>query len=154
MADSRFSFEHELCECEVPIFDMNGYTLRHLTKTVLGVLRIYMKFVQEAHPVRIRQIHVINCPSYLDKVMMVAKPFIKGEVFKLVRRSVNNARVNHKLRPVFFFLNNRKIKFHSPNSETLYEFFPQEMLPDEYGGKAGSIQTLRDKWIRILKEKR
>lgn len=84
MADSRFSVEHELCDCEVPIFDMNGYSLRHLTKTVLGVLRIYMKFVQEAHPVRIRQIHVINCPSYLDKVMMVAKPFIKGEVFKLV----------------------------------------------------------------------
>lgn len=90
MADCRFGIEHELSDCEVPIFDMNGYTLRHLTKTVLGVLRIYMKFVQEAHPVRIRQIHVINCPSYLDKVMMVAKPFIKAEVLKLVSKFTSN----------------------------------------------------------------
>lgn len=41
-----------------------------------------------------------------------------------------------------------------PNSETLYEYFPKDMLPEEYGGKAGPLQSLRDKWIRILKEKR
>ena len=87
IADCRFAtddFEGEMSEGEIPIFDMAGYSLRHLTKTVLSSLRVYMKFVQEAHPVRLKEIHVLNCPSYLDKVLTVIKPFIKSEVFKLV----------------------------------------------------------------------
>lgn len=87
VADCRFitdDSDAELSDGEIPIFDMHGYSLRHLTKTVLSSLRVYMKFVQEAHPVRLKEIHVLNCPSYLDKVLMVVKPFIKSEVFKLV----------------------------------------------------------------------
>lgn len=87
MADCRFAVDEEDVDGEIPIFDMSGYSLRHLTKTVLSSLRIYMKFVQEAHPVRIKQIHVLNSPSYLDKVLTVIKPFIKSEVFKLVREN-------------------------------------------------------------------
>lgn len=31
---------------EIPIFDMQGFTIKHLTKVVLSVLRIYMKYTQ------------------------------------------------------------------------------------------------------------
>lgn len=31
---------------EIPIFDMAGFTLRHLTKVVLSSLRCYMKYTQ------------------------------------------------------------------------------------------------------------
>lgn len=31
---------------EVPVFDMAGYSLRHVTCVVLSVLRIYMKYTQ------------------------------------------------------------------------------------------------------------
>jgi hypothetical protein len=31
---------------EIPIYDMKGMTLRHITKTVLTTLRTYMKFTQ------------------------------------------------------------------------------------------------------------
>lgn len=31
---------------EVPIFDMAGFTVRHITCVVLSVLRIYMKYTQ------------------------------------------------------------------------------------------------------------
>ncbi|KAM7347102.1 alpha-tocopherol transfer protein [Cochliomyia hominivorax] len=129
MADCRFAIDDEDVDGEIPIFDMSGYSLRHLTKTVLSSLRIYMKFVQEAHPVRIKQIHVLNSPSYLDKVLTVIKPFIKSEVFKLIR-------------------------FHVPNSDTPYEYFPLDMLPNEYGGKAGSLKDLKTFWLDKLQEKR
>lgn len=76
-----------LSDGEIPIFDMAGFSLRHLTKLVLSSMRIYMKYTQEAHPVRLKQIHVINCSSYLDRILSIVKPFIKSEVFKLV--SVN-----------------------------------------------------------------
>lgn len=86
MADLRFVIPDEagMCDGEVPIFDMAGFSLRHVARTVFSSLRVYMKFVQEAHPVRLKAIHVLNCPSYLDKVLTVVKPFIKSEVFKLV----------------------------------------------------------------------
>ncbi|XP_037934959.1 alpha-tocopherol transfer protein-like [Teleopsis dalmanni] len=131
MADCRFSVEDEagMANGEVPIFDMAGFSLRHLTKVVFSSLRIYMKFVQEAHPVRLKEIHVLNCPSYLDKVLTVVKPFIKSEVFKL-------------------------INFHLPDADTPYKFFPQDMLAEEYGGKAGKMTELKKHWVGILKEKR
>lgn len=31
---------------EVPVFDMNGFSLKHVTCVVLSVLRIYMKYTQ------------------------------------------------------------------------------------------------------------
>lgn len=31
---------------EVPIFDMKGLTLRHITKVALSTLRLYMKYTQ------------------------------------------------------------------------------------------------------------
>ncbi|XP_068141236.1 alpha-tocopherol transfer protein [Drosophila tropicalis] len=131
VADCRFATENDgpLSDGEIPIFDMAGYTLRHLTKTVLGSLRVYMKFVQEAHPVRLKEIHVINCPSYLDKVLTVVKPFIKSEVFKLIH-------------------------FHLPNADTPYKHFPQSMMPEEYGGNAGKMSDLKKQWMQLLKEQR
>lgn len=131
VADCRFATENEerLSDGEIPVFDMAGYTLRHLTKTALGALRVYMKFVQEAHPVRLKEIHVLNCPSYVDKVMAVVKPFIKGEVFKLIH-------------------------FHLPNADTPYRHFPRSMLPEEYGGEAGKMSDLKLQWMQLLKEQR
>ncbi|EDW75104.1 uncharacterized protein Dwil_GK19881 [Drosophila willistoni] len=131
VADCRFATENDgrLSDGEIPIFDMAGYTLRHLTKTVLSSLRCYMKFVQEAHPVRLKEIHVINCPSYLDKVLTVVKPFIKSEVFKLIH-------------------------FHLPNADTPYKHFPQSMMPEEYGGNAGKMSDLKNQWMQLLKEQR
>lgn len=69
---------------EVPVFDMAGFTMRHLTCVVLSVLRIYMKYTQEAHPVRLRQIHVINVASYVDKIMALVRPFMRKEVQRVV----------------------------------------------------------------------
>ncbi|ALC48685.1 CG3823, partial [Drosophila busckii] len=131
VADCRFATEQEarLSDGEIPIFDMAGYTLRHLTRTSLQALRVYMKFVQEAHPVRLKAIHVLNCPSFLDKVLTVVKPFIKSEVFKLIH-------------------------FHLPNAETPFKHFPRSMLPQEYGGQAGAMSELKAHWLQLLQQQR
>lgn len=131
VADCRFATETDgrLSDGEIPIFDMAGYSLRHLTKTVLSSLRVYMKFVQEAHPVRLKEIHVLNCPSYLDKVLTVVKPFIKSEVFKLIH-------------------------FHLPGADTPFKHFPRSMLPEEYGGEAGKMSLLKQHWMHLLEQQR
>lgn len=121
--------QNGLTDGEIPIFDMTGFSLRHLTKVVLSSLRCYMKYTQEAHPVRLKQIHVINCSPFLDRVLALLKPFIKSEVFKLIH-------------------------FHAPGSDTLYKFVPLELLPNEYGGKAGSLKDLKKEMVEKLMSNR
>ncbi|XP_065724003.2 alpha-tocopherol transfer protein-like isoform X1 [Drosophila suzukii] len=118
-----------LSEGEVQIFDMKGTTMRHISRLTISTLRAYIKFLQLAYPVRLRAIHMINCPSYLDRIVSVVKPFISEEVFKLIR-------------------------FHTVSIETLYEFVPREMLPEEYGGNAGSLETLRTQTQKSLVDHR
>nr|CAH7718433.1 unnamed protein product [Callosobruchus chinensis] len=47
-ADVRMVSEDQIPEGEIPIFDMKNFTLRHLTKIVLPVLKKYMIYTQVA----------------------------------------------------------------------------------------------------------
>lgn len=38
--------------------------------------------------------------------------------------------------------------FHLPDSETLYEFVPKELLPAEYGGGVGKLSELKKEWMQ------
>ncbi|XP_022219034.1 alpha-tocopherol transfer protein-like isoform X1 [Drosophila obscura] len=135
VADCRFITPDDsarpgiLSEGEVQIFDMKGTTMRHISRLTISTLRAYIKFLQLAFPVRLRAIHMVNCPSYLDRIVSVVKPFISDEVFKLIR-------------------------FHTVSMESLYAFVPREMLPEEYGGSAGSLDTLRTQTKQALVEHR
>lgn len=74
----------EMNDGEIPIFDMHGLTLMHFPRLVLGTLRLYMRYTQEAHPALVRQVHVLNCSPFLDRCLAIAKPLIRSEVFKTV----------------------------------------------------------------------
>lgn len=91
VTDCRFSMPDTidgnasmLSEGEVQIFDMTGYSMKHATRLSISTLRTYLKFLQQAFPVRIKAMHMINCPSYLDRLLSVVKPFISKELFNLV----------------------------------------------------------------------
>ncbi|XP_013113296.1 alpha-tocopherol transfer protein-like [Stomoxys calcitrans] len=136
VSDCRFSIPDVvkgdtplLSEGEVQIFDMNGYTMKHVARLSFRTLRTYLKFLQLAFPVRIKAMHMINCPSYLDKILMVVKPFISKEVFEMIH-------------------------FHTNGIETLYDYVPKEMLPEEYGGNAGKLSDLKAVFRKTLEEKR
>ncbi|XP_059223742.1 alpha-tocopherol transfer protein isoform X3 [Stomoxys calcitrans] len=127
--DCRFVGTEEIDNGDVIIFDMAGYTLKHLAQTSISSLRTVTKYTQEAHSGRVRQIHVINAAPYLDKVLAVVRPFLKGELMKMIHT-------------------------HLPGSDTPYEFVPRELLPEEYGGNAGKMSDIRQHWINKLKENR
>ncbi|CRL03400.1 CLUMA_CG016526, isoform A [Clunio marinus] len=125
-ADIRLASTEEVwSDGEIPIFDMTNITFKHFTKIVLSTLRLFMKYSQEAHPVIVRQVHIVNCSSLINKVMMVIKPFLKAEVAE-------------------------RIQTHLPESETLFKYIPKEILPKEYGGLAGPINNIRNFWMSYL----
>ncbi|XP_030568312.1 alpha-tocopherol transfer protein-like [Drosophila novamexicana] len=120
--------DEDIADGDVQIVDINGYTMRHLAYVSIFVLRVYMRFLQEAYPSRLRAIHIINCPSFLDRMMAMMKPFIREEVYQM-------------------------INYHTEGMDSLYELVPRDMLPVEYGGKAGTIAEIKQHWLQILKDK-
>ncbi|XP_050330241.1 alpha-tocopherol transfer protein isoform X1 [Bactrocera neohumeralis] len=114
---------------EVQICDIGDYTLSHMARISFTTLRMYMNFLQEAYPVRLRAMHIINCPPFLNKMVSIVKPFIHEDVFKMIH-------------------------FHTEGMDSLYEKVPRHMLPNEYGGNAGDITDLKKIWTDKLKVKR
>ncbi|KAH8324969.1 hypothetical protein KR074_000565 [Drosophila pseudoananassae] len=143
MSDARFTLpdvekpkdadyqlnELDIADGDIQIVDIGGYTLRHLAYVSIFVLRIHMKFLQEAYPSRLKTMHVINCPTYLDRLISMMSPFIREEVRRL-------------------------IKYHTEGLESLYKEVPRDMLPNEYGGKAGTIAELKERNIQMMRDQR
>ncbi|XP_060663464.1 alpha-tocopherol transfer protein-like [Drosophila nasuta] len=118
----------DIADGDIHIVDINGYTMRHLAYVSIFVLRVQMKFLQEAYPSRLKAVHIINCPSFLDRMMAMMKPFIREEILQLMH-------------------------YHTEGLDSLYEKIPRDMLPNEYGGKAGSMAELKAQWLQNIKEK-
>lgn len=47
-----------------------------------------------------------------------------------------------------------QLNFHKPNSDTLYEFVPKDLLPAEYGGKCGEIRDIKEDFGKLLQKNR
>ncbi|KAG5885890.1 hypothetical protein JTB14_019149 [Gonioctena quinquepunctata] len=124
-ADARMFEEEDIPDGEITLFDMKNFTPRHLTKIVFPVLRKYMMYTQEAHPMNLKQIHLLNVPPFLDRLMMLIKPLMKTEVAKMLH-------------------------FHQPNSETIFKYVPRELLPEEYGGTGGKCADIKKFWMETI----
>lgn len=75
--------------------------------------------MQEAYPVKLKEVHIINVSPLVDTIVNFVRPFLKEKI-------------------------RQRIHFHS-NLESLYKFVPQKMLPKEYGGEAGEMKELTGK---------
>lgn len=133
-ADHRFAIIHDdlpfmINVGDIPVFDMEGVTYRHLTKVTLSSLRCYMKFTQEAFPVRLQEIHLINVSPILSKLLTLLKPFMKSSVKNM-------------------------LNYHLPNSSTFHESIDKDLMPIEYGGKAGRVQDIKNDFIKQIESQR
>lgn len=51
---------------------------------IFRTLRKFFQYVQEAMPVRMRAIHVLNTEPVLDKLMLLIRPFMDKKFFDMV----------------------------------------------------------------------
>ncbi|XP_021921168.1 alpha-tocopherol transfer protein-like [Zootermopsis nevadensis] len=117
----------ERCLSNVMLIDLEGFTMGHYTRAspTQATVRKALLCIQDAFPMRLAQVHLINVPAFINNVMSLFRPFLKEK-----------------------FLN--KIFFHCSGYEALYEHVPREALPREYGGKLDSTQDLADRWNEKL----
>ncbi|KAJ8910509.1 hypothetical protein NQ315_012356 [Exocentrus adspersus] len=98
----------------IVIFDMKGVQIGHLARVSLPALRCFMMYIQEAHPCRLKAIHVLNTASWIHHVMRLIVPLVRSELLNLVQ-------------------------FHKGN---VPEGIALDLLPSDYGGEAPSVEDL------------
>ncbi|XP_063223587.1 alpha-tocopherol transfer protein-like [Bacillus rossius redtenbacheri] len=108
----------EVCAGTAVVVDLAGATFGHAAGFAPSLLRRFLVCAQDAWPSRIREFHIINGPPLADKILELAKHYVKEKTIS-------------------------KIHVHK-SVETLYAFIPREILPFEYGGKCGHVKDLND----------
>lgn len=108
---------------DVYILDASVATPTHFAKFTPALVKKFLVCVQEAYPVKLKEVHVINISPLVDTIVNFVKPFLKEKI-------------------------RERIHIHS-NLEDLYKFVPKEMLPQEYGGNAGPIKDLNGELIKF-----
>lgn len=117
---------HGTSEGLVIIFDAAGLTFAHIASmNLMGIKKIFF-YIQEAAPVRLKAFHILNSMPIVDTLVNLIKPFMKKELMNLLH-------------------------FHS-NMETVKKYLPVEALPNEYDGKAGPIEEIATKHVKLLEE--
>lgn len=111
---------------DIFILDASVASPTHFAKFSPAVVKKFFIAVQEAYPVKVKEVHVINVSSIVDTIMNFVKPFIKEKI-------------------------RNRITFHS-DMESLYKCVPKDLLPNEYGGKAGKLSDLNQQWKEKLSE--
>ncbi|XP_038213768.1 alpha-tocopherol transfer protein-like [Zerene cesonia] len=126
MGDVRLKEEIEGVAGDIYVLDASVATPTHFAKFTPTLVKKFLVCVQEAYPVKLKQVHIINVSPLVDKIVNFVKPFLKEKI--------------------------RERIFIHGDANDLYKHIPQEMMPSEYGGKAGPMDELHNAWVKRLEE--
>jgi hypothetical protein len=133
--DTRFSeydSDGKVAEGEIVINDMKDMGWRHMWNSMkhMATANFYMKFLQEATPIRIVQFHMINPSAITYRMFTIFRPFMNKEFLDVIH-------------------------FHPNGIESLYEHIPRELLPKELGGNDDiCMEDIRLEFLRKMESKR
>ncbi|XP_063896561.1 clavesin-1 [Helicoverpa armigera] len=108
------------------IIDLDHCTLSHIARLDLQSVQQFLYFLQEAMLLKIKSLHFLNAPSFMDKLMMILRPFMKKELLDM-------------------------LSIHQTGSKTIEKFMPIEGLPKGAGGQYKSLEQIRDDNITKMK---
>lgn len=130
MLDAKFLTDNQPTNGSIGIIDLSGFTFWHFLKAFsnLSMQNSYGKFVHKAAPWKPIRFHIVHCPGFLKRAMSFFGPRVRDDYMELAN-------------------------FHD-NFEIFDEAIPKDRLPNEFGGTAGNIDDIHDKWIKILESQR
>ncbi|XP_039444102.1 alpha-tocopherol transfer protein-like isoform X1 [Culex pipiens pallens] len=112
-------WENGCSEGYVLIIDTKTLHIGHLPKIGLFTVKNFVYYIQEALPLRLKAVHFINMVPMIERILAMARPFLKKELLEMIH-------------------------FHT-NVEGLFPFIPQRNLPVEYGGDSESLSVAKKK---------
>jgi len=124
IGDLRLDMEDTGVAGDVYIFDASILTPAHFAKITPAIAKKFLVIVQEAYPVKLKEVHVVNVSPLVDTVVTWAKPFLKEKIRNRI------------------FVHN--------TFDSLHKMIPKDVLPVEYGGSAGKLQDFHDDWMKTL----
>ncbi|KAJ8910508.1 hypothetical protein NQ315_012355, partial [Exocentrus adspersus] len=104
------------------VLNMKGVGIMHLTRIKVGTVKKFLGYLQEAFPIQLRQVHVLNATYVFEKLLAIVKPFMKRELFD-------------------------KIIAHPPNTpmeEFFEKYLPASCMPSDFGGELSSLDELSE----------
>lgn len=110
---------------QIGILDCSGVTMAHFRQFNPSFIKKITLMTQDASPTRQKGFHFINTPFGFDSVFNVFKGFINDK-------------------------NKTKLCVHGSNLESLYKVIPRHLMPLEYGGGAGSLESITDSWEKRI----
>ena len=126
LGDVRLKVEEVGVLGDVYVLDASVALMKHFIKVSPTIVKKFFICVQEAYPVKLKEVHIINATPLVDFIIRWLSPFLKEKIRK-------------------------RIHVHQ-NLESLFEYVPRELLPEEFGGTAGKVQTYLDPWIKALED--
>ncbi|XP_049878959.1 alpha-tocopherol transfer protein-like [Pectinophora gossypiella] len=100
------------------VLDLDGMTLGHLAKIDVHSVQQFLYYLQEAILVNLKGLHFLNAPSFMDRLMMLIRPFMKKSLMDMMG-------------------------IHQVGSTTFDKIYPIEQLPSGVcGGKGISKEQL------------
>ncbi|XP_046737919.1 uncharacterized protein LOC124406526 [Diprion similis] len=112
----------------VIIMDMDDTVFGHVARMNPMTVKKHLYYVQEALPIRLKSVHVINTAPFVEMLLNIAKPFMKKELMNMI--------------------------FLHSSADSVSKRIPIDILPNDQGGKAGPLKDLWAAELRNLEEHR
>ncbi|XP_078046882.1 alpha-tocopherol transfer protein-like isoform X2 [Augochlora pura] len=109
----------------VVIFDMDGLTLQQTWQFNPPFAKRILDWLQEAVPLRVKNIHIVNQPYVFNMVFALFKPFLKEKL-------------------------KSRIIFHGTDRKSLHQYLSPKCLPDCYGGTLQIPRVTGPQWLELL----
>ncbi|KAK5645829.1 hypothetical protein RI129_004293 [Pyrocoelia pectoralis] len=127
MSLETICFRENVPEGLILILDCKGFSLMHLSHVKINILKWFLQYVQEAIPIKLKSIHVVNSSSAIEVGFNLIKPFIRNETIQNVHF--------HSLRTMEFFYENH---------------IPKSYLPKDYGGELEAVSYYHEQSLERL----
>ncbi|XP_034827631.1 alpha-tocopherol transfer protein-like [Maniola hyperantus] len=126
MGDVRLKEELEGVGGDIYILDASVVSPSHLAKLSPSSIKKFLICVQEAYPVKLKEVHIVNTSPVIESLINFIKPFLKDKI-------------------------KNRIFIHS-DINTLKNHVPSEMLPEEFGGNGCSLDEVNSAWMKKLED--
>lgn len=111
----------------VCMMDFDGLSMKQIKSLTPSFSKRLLTFIQDAMPLRMREVHMVKQPFIFKMVWSLFKPFVREKL-------------------------NKRMHFHGSDMKSLHKFLSPECLPENYGGKLPKIDYGGEEWYPAVEK--